>query len=413
MKQENHEQRLKELFLLQCVTQKITSILDLDLLLEEIVGDTLQTFGYCRSAILLIDEKTNELEIAAVRGWTSNYHVKGDRFKIGKYGITGYVAETGETYYSPDVNKDPYYQVSEESTNSEIDIPLKIHGKVIGVFNVQDQKLNAFSEARIQLLESLANHISIAIENARLFRKEKLDKERVLAELNEARKIQSQLIPKNPPAITGFKISTLGLPCMEVGGDWYDFIHFKDGRLGIVLADVAGKGMGAALLMSSTRSILRLVADPVSSPGEVLKKVNDILIKDFPTTRFVTMIYAVLDPGTQTIVFANAGHLYPLHVDSTKVKFIETASGMPLGITDSLFSECKIKFSSQSRIVLYTDGVTEAMNKFFEEFGQERLKEHFKNPAATLISIVDEIKNFTDDYSISDDLTMVMIEARF
>ena len=413
MKKENHEQRLKELFLLQCVTQKITSILDPDILLEEIVGDTLETFGYCRSAILLKDEKTNELEIAAVRGWTSNYHLKGERFKIGKYGITGHVAETGKTYYAPDVKKDPYYQISEESTSSEIDIPLNIHGNIIGVFNVQDQKLNAFSEERIQLLEALANHISIALDNARLFRKEKLEKERMLTELNEARKIQSLLIPKDPPVISGFRISSFGLPCMEVGGDWYDFIQFKDGRLGIVLADVAGKGMGAALLMSSTRSILRLIADTTGSPCEVLRKVNEILIKDIPTTRFITMIYAVLDPKTRTLVFSNAGHLYPLHVTSTEIKFMETTSGMPLGITEDLFSECEIKFSSQSSVILYTDGVTEAMNSSFEEFGQERLKEHFKKPDASINTIVEEIKTFTGDNSLSDDLTMVIIEAGF
>ena len=278
---------------------------------------------------------------------------------------------------------------------------------------MQDQKLNAFSEERIQLLEALANHISIAIDNASLFRKEKLEKERMLTELNEARKIQSQLIPKEPPVISGFRISSVGLPCMEVGGDWYDFIQFKDGQLGIVLADVAGKGMGAALLMSSTRSILRLIADSTGSPCEVLRKVNEILIKDIPTTRFITMIYAVLDPKTRTLVFSNAGHLYPLHVTSTEIKFMETASGMPLGITEDLFSECEIKFSSKSRVILYTDGVTEAMNSSSEEFGQERLKEHFKNPDASINTIVEEIKTFTGNNSLSDDLTMVIIEAGF
>jgi phosphoserine phosphatase RsbU/P len=410
MQQTKLEQRLKELFLLQSVTQKITSILDLDTLLEEIVGDTTQTFGYCRSGVLLIDEKTHELEIAAVNGWTVNFHVKGERFKIGKYGIVGHVAETGKTYYAPNVKVDPYYQVSELSTNSEIDIPLKIRGKVIGIFNVQDQELNAFSKERIQLLEVLANHISIAIENARLFSKEKLDKERMLSELDEAHKIQEYLIPKIAPVISGYNISSVGLPCREVGGDWYDYLSFKDGKFGFVLADVSGKGMGAALLMSSTRSILRLIAESVSSPKDVLTKVNDILIKDFPTTKFVTMIYAVLDPESQTLVFANAGHLFPLLINSAGNKFLETSDGIPLGITKSSYSECKIKFTPGSRIFFYSDGVTEAMNKSFEEFGQDRLKEHFKNPSASIESIIDAIKEFTQDYSFSDDVTMVMIE---
>src|SRR5215469_17956367 len=113
--------QIDELFLLQRVAQRIASLLDIDVLLEEVVGDVAQTFGYSRSAVLLKDELTNEMVIAAVRGWTINYHQKGERFKIGEYGITGHVGFTGETYYAPDVLLDPYYQVSEPLTRSELD----------------------------------------------------------------------------------------------------------------------------------------------------------------------------------------------------------------------------------------------------------------------------------------------------
>ena len=413
MKNNHQEQRVKELYLLQCVTQKINSILDLDMLLQEIVGDTLETFGYCRSAILFVDEVTNELEIVAVRGWTVNYHCKGDRFKIGKYGITGHVAQTGKTYYSPDVRNDPYYQVSEESTNSELDIPLKAHGKIIGVFNIQNQKLDAFPKERIKMLETLAGYISIAIENARLFSKERIDKERMLNELNEARRIQLNLFPQNPPVVPNFNITGIGLPCEEVGGDWYDFIPYDDGRLGIVLADVSGKGMSAALLMSSTRSILRMTARTSGSPKEVLKKVNEILLSDFPTTKFVTMIYAILNPADRTLVFANAGHLYPLFINSSDNCFLETSAGIPLGVTKSNYTECKVNFTHKSRLVFYSDGVTEAMNKSMEEYGAQRLKNHFSNLSASIQSIMDEIKEFTQQDSLSDDFTVVIIEADF
>ena len=199
MNEENQDQRIQELLLLQRVAQKINSILDLEKLLEEIVGDPaaagLKTFGYLRSGVLLVDEEANELEIAAVRGWTKNYHIKGDRFKIGVYGIIGHVAATGETYYSPDVTVDPYYQVSEESTRSEVDIPLKINDKLIGVFDIQHHETNAFNQQRIKLLESLANHIAIAIENARLFTNERREKERMLTEL-KVRQLPD--IPFNP-----------------------------------------------------------------------------------------------------------------------------------------------------------------------------------------------------------------------
>ncbi|HRP94583.1 MAG TPA: GAF domain-containing protein, partial [Ignavibacteriaceae bacterium] len=186
----DQKRQIQELLLLQRSAQKINSILDLDTLLEEIVNDVSETFGYLRAGVLLKDDEANELEIAAVRGWTKNYHIKGDRFKIGVYGIIGHVAATMKTYYAPDVTIDPYYQVSEESTRSEVDIPLIIKDRLIGVFSVQHHEKNAFDQERIQLLESLAAHVAIAIENARLFRNEKMERERISNELKDARNIQ-------------------------------------------------------------------------------------------------------------------------------------------------------------------------------------------------------------------------------
>jgi phosphoserine phosphatase RsbU/P len=229
-------------------------------------------------------------------------------------------------------------------------------------------------------------------------------------ELKDARNIQVNLFPKNPPQIPGFNITGICLPCLEVGGDWYDFIPLQDGKLGIVLADVSGKGMGAALLMSSTRSLLRLIANTTHSPGEVLKRLNEILIKDFPSARFVTMIYAVLNPKKQKLVFANAGHLSPLLVDSSGNNFLETTDGLPLGIAESSFSEREVIFNSGSRLILYTDGVTEAMNSAEEEYGSERLLIHSNESSVSIQSIISDVNNFTSGYKQSDDVTVVMVE---
>jgi sigma-B regulation protein RsbU (phosphoserine phosphatase) len=417
MKENDQDQRIQELLLLQRVSNKINSILNLDTLLEEIVGDVAETFGYTRSGVLLKDNETNELEIAAVRGWTVNYHMKGERFKIGEYGIVGNVAVTGETHYAPDVTLDPYYKVSEESTRSELDIPLKKKEELIGVFNVQHQEPNAFTPERIKLLESLAHHIEIAIENARLFQKERLEKERMLNELKDAHNIQTNLFPKEFPVVPGFNLTGICLPCLEVGGDWYDFINLPKGRLGIVLADVSGKGMGAALLMSSTRSLLRLIANAGHSPGIVLKQINEILIKDFPSTRFVTMIYALFDPKEQSLVFANAGHLNPLFINLSdnlhagQVSFIETSEGLPLGIAESEFTEYKINFTPGSKLVFYTDGVTEAMNSAEEEYGSNRLIELLSNSSTSIQNIVEDVQSFVKGVPQSDDVTVVMVEA--
>jgi phosphoserine phosphatase RsbU/P len=402
--------RIEELFLLQRVAQKINSILDLETLLDQIVGDVANTFGYDRLAVLLKDDQTNELVIAA--GWTGELCLKGTRFKIGQgVGIGAHAAATGETFYAPDVRKIPFYVVGEEDTRSEIDIPLKIRGELIGIFNVQHIEMNAFSPERIRLLEALAGHVATAIANARMFQRERMEKERMAKELEEARVIQSGLLPGNAPETTGFDVTGVCIPCREVGGDWYDYIAMGDGRFAVVLADVSGKGMGAALLMSSTRSLLRLHARRELSPKEVLFELNKLLVQDFPVSKFVTLVYAVLDPVKRKVRFASAGHLPPLFINSSGARFLEADSGVPLGIMECEFSEHEIDMPSGSRIFLYSDGVTEATNSSLEEYGPGRILKHVNNQTATVQSLLNDVREFTSGYPQSDDVTVVQIAA--
>ena len=403
--------RVEELFLLQRVAQKINSILDLETLLDQVVGDVANTFGYNRLAVLLKDDETNELVIAA--GWTGELCLKGTRFKIGQgVGLSAHVAASGETFYAPDVTKIPFYVAGEEDTRSEIDIPLKIHGELIGVFNIQHTTINAFSAERIRLLEALAGHVATAIANARMFQRERLQKERMAKELEEARAIQTDLFPLKAPETSAFEIEGVCLPCREVGGDWYDYIPMSDGRLAVVLADVSGKGMGAALLMSSTRSVLRMHAARGLSPGEVLSEVNKFLVADFPASRFVTLVYSVVDPAKRKITFANAGHLPPVFVDSSGARFLEADAGLPLGIMECQFSEHEIGLPAGSRVFFYSDGVTEAVDPSLEEYGLNRIVEHVTNRSATVKSLLGDVDKFRSGRPKSDDITVVMIAAR-
>jgi sigma-B regulation protein RsbU (phosphoserine phosphatase) len=309
------------------------------------------------------------------------------------------------------VTADPYYKVSEDLTRSEVDIPLTSHGKLIGVFNAQHNERSAFPPNRIRLLESLAGHIATAIENARMFQRERLEKERMRKELSEAQGIQLGLFPGQSPTLPQFTVNGLCLPCLEVGGDWYDYIPLPDGRLAVVLADVSGKGMGAALLMSSTRTILRLVAEIGLPPGEVLSRVNSILLRDFPTAKFVTMVYALLDPKKRSIVFANAGHLHPLLIDSRGTHFLGTDAGLPLGIREGSFSERVVEMIPGNRLVFYSDGVTEAMNASLQQYGETRLCDHFVRPSATVQSLLEDVRSFTAGHPAFDDLTVVMMQT--
>ncbi len=402
--------RIEELFLLQRVAQNINSILDLDTLLDQIVGDVASTFGYNRLAVLLKDDDTGELVIVA--GWTGELCLKGARFKIGEgHGIGAHAAAIGETFYAPDVRKIPFYVAGEEDTRSEIDIPLKMRGELIGVFNVQHTEMNAFSPERIRFLEALAGHVATAIANARMFQRERIEKDRMAKELEEARAIQSGLFPVSAPAAPGFDITGVCKPCREVGGDWYDYIPLGAGRLAVVLADVSGKGMGAALLMSSTRSVLRLHAARGLSPKEVLFELNRFLVTDFPASKFVTLIYAVLDPAEQKVTFANAGHLPPLFVDSSGGRFLQAHAGLPLGIMECEFSEHEIEMPPGSHVFLYTDGVTEAINSSLEEYGASRILEHVATQTATVRTLLNDVHRFMSGKPASDDVTVVRIAA--
>ncbi len=411
MKNEDQNQLIQDLFLLQRVAQRINSNLDLDALLEEIVNDVSQTFACSRLAVFLKDDQTNELVVGEDCGGEAEHYLKGERIKIGEFGIVGHVGATGETYYAPDVTLDPYYEVGDDQTRSEVAIPLRSHGQLIGVFNAEHKELDGFSPGRIQLLEALAGHVATAIENARMFQRERMEKERMLEELSEAQRIQQTLFPGRPPDIPRFAVRGQCLPCLEVGGDWYDYIPLQDGRLGIVLADVSGKGMGAALLMSSTRTVLRLVAESGLPPAEVLCRVNRVLLKDFPRAKFVTMVYALLDPKSGSIAFASAGHLPPLLVDSRGAHYLETEAGLPLGTRERSFSEHTIEMMAGRRLVFYSDGVTEAMNSSLEEYGETRLRDHVANPSASVESLLNDVRTFTAGHSASDDITVVMVQA--
>src|SRR6266566_3846424 len=281
---ELHMEQVEDLLKLQKAAQKINSILDLDELIDKIVTEVAQSFGCLEATIYLHDEANQELVLTGVCGCT--VHGKGNRKKIGKEGMVGYVASAGKMHYAPDVRVDPYYIACEPSTLSEVAIPLHVEGKLVGVFSTSHHELDAFPPAQLRLLQGLCKHIAVAIHNARRYGQERQERERMSREAQEARAIQQALLPKVSPYVPGFAISGLSIPAGEVGGDWYDFIPFDDGCWGLVLADVSGKGTAAALLMSATRGMLRSLADTCKSPAEVLNKLNRLMVEDFPSGKF-------------------------------------------------------------------------------------------------------------------------------
>ena len=403
-------EQVEDLIKLQKAAQKITSILDLDQLIEKIVTEVAQSFGCIEATIYLHDEANQELVLTGVCGCTA--YSKGNRKKIGKEGMVGHVGATGEMHYAPDVRKDPYYIACEASTLSEVAIPLHVEGKLVGVFSTSHHELDAFPPEQLRLLQGLCNHIAVAVQNARRFQQEQQERHRMAREAQEARAIQQALLPKASPFAPGFEISGLTLEAGEVGGDWYDYIPFQDGCWGLVLADVSGKGTAAALLMSATRGMLRSLADTCKSPAEVLNKLNRLMVDDFPAGKFVTLIYAVLDPSKRSLTFASAGHLPPVLVDGSRASFLQTELGMPLGLTRGEFSDTQIDLREGSRILFYSDGITEACGPSDEEYGPERLRDHMARLEVSTETIVADVRAHVNGVGLQDDATVILVKAQ-
>ena len=401
--------QIDDLLKLQEWIPKITSILDLDVLIDQIVNHVSRAFGCIEANLYLHDEERSELELACVCGCT--LHGKGHRLKVGIDGMVGRVAATGEMHYAPDVRIDPYYFACEESTLSEVAIPLIVEGKLVGVFSSSHSELDAFPPEQLKLLQALCSHIAIAVRNCRRFRAEQQERQRMSREGDEARIIQQALLPKASPYIPGFAISGLSVPAGDIGGDWYDFIPFSDGCWGLVLADVSGKGTAAALLMSATRAMLRSLTDTCSSPAETLSKLNKLMVEDFPSGRFVTLIYAILDPKNRTLKFASAGHLAPLLVEGDRARFLQSDAGTPLGLSKTSFSESEIHLKEGSQLVLYSDGITEAAGFDDEEYGPERLREHVLKPQASSDSILTDVRRYVNGAGLQDDATVIFVRA--
>src|SRR5580704_13071000 len=391
----------------QKAAQRITTILDLDQLIDSVVDEVTQSFGCLEASIYLHDEERSEMVLSGVKG--CSLHGKGHRLKIGTEGMVGYVASTGQTRYAPDVRTDDYYFACGESTLSEVAIPLRVGEHLVGVFTASHPEVDGFPRQQLRILQALCDHVAVAVHNARRFQSERAERAALDREAQEARSIQQALLPKSSPLIPGFVISGISEPARAVGGDWYDFIPFPDGRWGIVLADVSGKGTGAALLMSATRGMFRSLAEACCSPGEVLTRLNQLLVDDFPAGKFVTMVYAVLDPATRTVVFANAGHLLPLFIDDEGEHFIDVERGLPLGVASGDYSETEVSLSPGSRLVFYSDGITEAENANQEEYGLCRLAEHAIRPDASAVSIVDEVRSYANGSGVRDDASVVFV----
>lgn len=300
----------------------------------------------------------------------------------------------------------------------KLTIPLVSQGELVGLINLggrlSEQDYSSYDKG---LLNSLATQAAPALRVAQLVLEQQAqarERERIEQELHIARIIQQTLLPKELPDLPDWQLTTFYQPARAVGGDFYDFIQYEDGKLGLVVGDVTDKGVPAALVMATTRSILRSAAQEDLSPGKVLERANDLLFPDIPARMFVTCFYAILDPRSGHLTYANAGHDLPYSWHEGEVTELR-ATGMPLGLMPGMqYEEKETTLLPGASVLLYSDGLVEAHNPERDMFGFPRLIAllgAFEGEPSAIDYLRAELAHFTSEsWEQEDDITLVTLQ---
>jgi sigma-B regulation protein RsbU (phosphoserine phosphatase) len=402
------------------ISREITSILDVDDLLERIGHLMKRVIDFQMFTILLWNDRTQQME----HRFSSRYGervVRQHNVKLG-HGIIGSAAERREPVLVPDVRKDPRYVAENPETRSELAVPLIYKGNVVGVVDLEHTRVNYFSEDHQRTLTTLAGQIAISIANARLYQRIHEEEQRMERDLDMAREVQLRLLPPRPPRPQRAEIAARFLAARAIGGDVYDFLDYGSGRTGIAVGDVSGKAAPAALYAALVSGILRSLAAQHLSPAKMLAALNDQLQVRKLDSQYVTMLMAIWDDDNRTLQIANAGSVQPVFVSNTPdglmVKTIQ-AEGFPLGLfPDAEYEEFTLATRPGDMIVFFSDGIPDAENAAHEMFGTERLVavlEAQTTPSATAESVVDAIldavSNFQSGTEHFDDETVVVLRV--
>jgi len=407
--------RAAERAVLLRITQSLSRPLNLSDTLEAILDGLKRVVQYDAAAIYLLSADTLNVEAQATRGYPPELN-RGGRLSVGE-GIVGWVAKTGESVIVPDTSEDRRYFPARPTTRSEMACPMSAGGRVIGVFNLEADREDTYTEAQLEVLQSFASQAAAAVERARLL-DEALERRHLERELAIAREIQTSFLPEREPEIPGYDVAGINLPYSEVGGDYYDFMRVHDTQFGIAISDVVGKGVPAALLMAAYRASLLAEIRNQFTLRAIFSKVNTLLHESTDRGKFVTAFYGVLDARNHVISFVNAGHNPPILLrHETNETLTLQESGLPLGVLpDSRYEEQPVDLRPGDVFLLYTDGVSEAVNADRDQFGAERIETALRELGAgtarqIMDGLVDRVIHFAGGPdNLPDDLTVVCIK---
>ncbi len=414
------EEKSKALTLIYEIGNLINAEKDLNKLFNTIIDIIMTQLKAYRGYLLIIRSDGETFDPVVVRRGAED---SPDKELTLSSTIVRESMKNGKSILTSDASNDARFKaglsVRLNDIKSVMCVPLESYQKILGAIYVDSRGIkHAFTEFDLQLLSAIGKQAGVAIQRTQLI-KHYLEKEKLQHSLLVARNIQRSLLPREVPKIEGIDIIGLSISCDETGGDYYDFISLNQNDLGVVVGDVSGHGIGAALVMASARAYLRAFSTQSDQLPLILQKMNELLCQDLEDDRFITLIYGKLDIQTKKLRYSSAGHDEPIFFQAATQKFSELPStGVPLGmLPDQDFPEgLEIQFASGDILILSTDGVWEAHNAAEEAFGKTRFKEiihqNQSKSANQLVSVIyEEVKKFIGDASLKDDLTIVVIKA--
>jgi sigma-B regulation protein RsbU (phosphoserine phosphatase) len=408
------ERRNREtLALLYEISLEMGSTLEIDEVVHKVAAAVKSAINYQIFSIFMLDEKQQVLfPRIVIRYNILEYRKPG--IPVGT-GLVGTAALMNIPLRVADVTKDPRYLDVHPETRSELVVPLVHKGRVIGIIDLESTELDYFTSDHERVLVTLATRIASSLANAELYERVSENERRMDREMRIAREIQHQLMPEELPSMPPLSLAVLFTPVAHLGGDLYDFIHYDDGRLAIVLGDVAGKGAPAALYGALSSGIIRTRAGRKYPPGQMLELVNKTLYQRPIESQYIALTYAIYDAQARKMTLANSGLPYPLHVRNGEAQFLDLA-GIPPGLfPESQYQELELFLNSGDVLVFYSDGVVEMRNESGEEFGLKRLADVVRanagNSAQEIVSAVNTaVDTFAGLAAASDDRTMIVIK---
>lgn len=406
-------QRIEELTAVYNVTMLLADARDLNKVLQRTVEIVAEIMNVKASSIRLLDQEHDELRIKAVHNLSKTYLDKGP-VRLSNSAIDTVALSPKGYEYVRNMQTDPRVHYPGESRIegivSMLSVGMRYKGKAIGVLRVYTSQEQTFNQLRIDLLKAVAAQAAAAIENARLMQ-ETLEAEALEKQVRMAAEVQQRMIPHTPPPVPGVDLASVYVPCFELGGDFYDFIPLPDDNIGLVVADVAGKGVPASLIMASVRAFLRAQVDSVYYLYEIMRRINLMLCRDTKPGEFVTLFYAVLDSRNNRLTYCNAGH--PPALVLRQGQIIELGGdNMVLGVDpDELWKQSFIDLKKDDLLLMYTDGLPDAMNFQHQTFGRQRVIESFKKGGATAEilahNLLWDMRRFAGLARRNDDVTMI------